>query len=212
MEYNKVWDFFEEIYCINLDHRTDRWEHAEKEFDSVGLSNKVKRFSAIQHQDGRIGLIKSVLSIIKKTKEKNLDNVLIFQDDVTFINDPIPTLQLAVEQIDKKWSLFYLGATLHSKCEKYSPNLVYLKNAYAAHAIAYRKTVFDTIINKFEITNEIKSNADIDDVFICNEIQNKTLSFMTYPMIASQYGSYSDLEKAYVFYEFIEERFKRFTE
>lgn len=28
-------DYFQEIYCINLDHRIDRWENAQKEFSKV---------------------------------------------------------------------------------------------------------------------------------------------------------------------------------
>lgn len=66
MEYNKVWDFFDDIYCINLDHRKDRWEQSQKEFNSVGLLPRVQRFSAIQEKDGRLGVIKSNLEIIDK--------------------------------------------------------------------------------------------------------------------------------------------------
>ena len=58
-------DFFEEIYCINLDHRTDRWKLAQEEFDQLGILGKVQRFSAIKHDDGRVGVIKSNLEIVK---------------------------------------------------------------------------------------------------------------------------------------------------
>ena len=63
MIYNKVWDYFAEIYCINLDRRQDRWEHAIQEFTSVGVLDRVQRVSAVEHQDGRIGLLKSFLKI-----------------------------------------------------------------------------------------------------------------------------------------------------
>jgi GR25 family glycosyltransferase involved in LPS biosynthesis len=207
-------DYFKEIYCINLDHRVDRWEHAQDEFRSLGILDRVKRFSAVEHKDGRIGLIKSFLQIFKDVKERNIENVLIFEDDVHFIleNKPLETLQKAIEQVGAiDWSLFYLGANTHEKCTIFRPNLILIRNAFSAHAIAYSHKTYKTIIERFEKTNEIKSINDINDVFFCNEIQNKRTSFLVNPMIATQFPSFSDLEKKHVNYSFIEERFKNNT-
>ena len=202
-------DYFEEIYCINLDHRIDRWEHAQQEFSKVEILDKVKRFSGIKHDDGRIGLIKSFLGIFKDVNERKVKNVLIFEDDVIFINDPVLNLGKAIEQVGNiEWSLFYLGANTHEKLIKFRPNLVMLKNAFSAHAVAYSNKTYKQIIDKFENTNVIKSIDDINDVFFCKEIQNKRTSFMVNPIIATQYPSFSDLEKKFVNYSFIEERFK----
>jgi GR25 family glycosyltransferase involved in LPS biosynthesis len=211
MEYNKVWDYFKEIYCINLDRRQDRWENALKEFYSVGILDRVTRVSAVENQDGRIGLIKSFLKIFKDVKERGVENVLIFEDDVHFLqeNNPIETLEKAISQIGSiEWSLFYLGANTHEKCNVFRPNLILLKNAFAAHAVGYNHKTYNQIIERFENTNEIKSVNDINDVFFCNEIQNKRTSFMVNPIIATQYPSFSDLEKRFVNYSFIEDRFK----
>ena len=38
-------DFFEDIFCINLDSRKDRCELVNEEFKKIGIENKVKRFS-----------------------------------------------------------------------------------------------------------------------------------------------------------------------
>ena len=38
-------DYFDKIYCINLDSRY-RWELAQKEFKKVGILGRVERFSA----------------------------------------------------------------------------------------------------------------------------------------------------------------------
>lgn len=205
-------NYFEEIYCINLDRRTDRWLNVQKEFENIGILHRVVRVSAVEHKDGRIGLIKSFLKIFKDVKERNVKNVLIFEDDVHFImeNKPLETLEKAIEQIGNiEWSLFYLGANTHEKCNIFKPNLILLKNAFSAHAIAYNYKTYNKIIEKFENTNEIKNIHDINDVFFCHEIQNKRISFLVNPMIATQSPSFSDLEKKYVNYSFIEERFKR---
>jgi len=201
-------DYFEEMYCINLDHRTDRWELAQEEFKSVDILDRVNRFSAIKNNDGRIGLIKSFLSIFKDVKKRGVKNVLIFEDDVKFINDPLENLSKAIKSTGNiDWMLFYLGANTHEKCIKFKPNLILLKNAFSAHAIAYNHKIYDKIIDKFEKTNEIKNMYDINDVFFCNEIQNKNISLMVNPIIATQRESYSDLEKRFVNYSYIEERF-----
>lgn len=211
MEYNKVWDYFKEIYCINLDRRTDRWENAQKEFESVGVLDRVQRISAVNNPDGRIGLIKSFLKIFKDVKERNIENVLIFEDDVQFLqnNNPIETLENAISQVGKiEWSLFYLGANTHEKCNLFRPNLILLRNAFSAHAVAYSHKTYKQIIERFENTNKINNVNDINDVFFCHEIQNKRTSFLVNPMIATQMPSFSDLEKRNVDYGFIEQRFK----
>jgi GR25 family glycosyltransferase involved in LPS biosynthesis len=209
---NNPFEFFEEIWCINLDHRIDRWEHAQKQFEKIGINN-VQRFSAIKNDDGRIGLIKSFLELFKYAKNKNLNNILIFEDDVLFLNDTINILEKSLNQLKQSkmsWGMFYLGANTHTKLPKINNNLCLLKNAYAAHAICYHARVFDDIINKFSKIEKILSQDDINDVFF-STLQNKYNCFVTYPLLATQIPSYSDLEKKDVNYSFIEERFKNNT-
>ena len=208
MTYNKIWDHFDEIYCINLDHRADRWELVQREFESVGVLDKVKRFSAISDKDGRVGIIKSNLSIIQMAKEKNLDNVLIFEDDVHFINNTTKNLELAINQIGSlDWMLLYLGANTHEKLSTLRPNLLILKNAYAAHSLCYNKKSFDFFIKKYEDLNQINKFEDILDVFLATYFQRKNLCLLVNPIITTQSPSYSDIEKKFVDYSFIEERF-----
>jgi GR25 family glycosyltransferase involved in LPS biosynthesis len=203
-------DFFDKIFCINLDERTDRWEKSKKEFNRIGILEKVERFSAIKEDDGRLGIIKSNLEIIKYAKKENLNNVLIFEDDVHFIMDNVKTpLTISLSQIgDLKWSLFYLGANTHNKLIKLKPNLILLKNSYAVHAMAYNKCIYDKMIMKYDKMKKIVNYKDILDVFLAEEIQSKRTCLMTNPMIATQRNDYSNIENKNVNYEFIEERFK----
>ncbi len=203
-------DYFDEIYCINLDERTDRWEHAQKEFEKAGILDRVQRFSAIRDVDGRIGVIKSNLAIIKIAKEKKLKNVLIFEDDVEFIiDDPQTELQKSINQAQGiKWDLFYLGANTHEKLIKFKPNLILLKNAFAVHSMAYSDLMYDNFIRKYENIKTIKNFDDILDVYLARQIQDKYICLMTNPMLTTQMNSYSDIEKRVVDYSFIEERYK----
>ena len=203
-------DYFDEIYCINLDERTDRWQHATNEFIKAGIVDRVKRFSAIRDVDGRVGIIKSNLAIVKIAKEKKLKNVLIFEDDVEFIvDDPQKVLQQSISQVSNiKWHLFYLGANTHQKLIKFKPNLILLKNAFAVHSMAYSNLMYDSFINKYDNIKQIKAFDDILDVYLAQQVQEKGICIMTYPMMTTQMNSYSDIEKREVDYRFIEERYK----
>ena len=208
--YNKVWDFFDEIYCINLDSRLDRWEKVQKEFDKVGLLPRLKRFSAIKEKDGRLGIIKSNLEIVKIAKENNLKNVLIFEDDVQFINDTTNILEKSLQQIGNlDWWLLYLGANTHEPLNiisKQKPNLLILKNAFACHAFCYNKKTYDFFIKKYDNLKEVQ-HQDILDVFLANTFQKKNLCLLINPIIATQSPSFSDIETRNVDDKFIEDRF-----
>jgi hypothetical protein len=204
-------DYFEEIYCVNIDERVDRWENAQKEFEKAGIKDRVVRFSAVKDVDGRIGLIKSNLAIIKLAKDKKLKNVLIFEDDVKFIVDNIQEVLIkSLEQIGSlDWTLFYLGANTHSKLIKIKPNLILLKNAFATQSVAFSQKSYNTYIKKFEGLTKISSMDDILDVHFAKYFQEKYICLMVNPMMTSQMNSFSDIEQREVNYDFIEERFKK---
>ena len=43
-------DFFEEIYCINLAYRTDKWKMCLEQFEKLGIHKRVERFDAIKFE------------------------------------------------------------------------------------------------------------------------------------------------------------------
>lgn len=207
---NNPFDYFDEIHCINLDERTDRWDDIQKEFDKAGIRDRVIRFPAIKDPDGRIGVIKSNLTIVKSALERGLNNVLIFEDDMIFIKDnPNKYLELAIKETEGiDWSLFFLGANTHTRLHKLKPHLVLLKNAFACHAYALNKNIFIPFINKFDGMNQIRSHGDILDVYIAQEIQAKKTCLLVNPMLCTQKSDYSDIEKREVNQGYIEQRFK----
>ena len=74
----------DKIMYINLDRRTDRREEIEKELDQFELP--YERFSAIHSSiKGIIGCTKSHLEIVKLAKERGYKNILILEDDFTFL-------------------------------------------------------------------------------------------------------------------------------
>ena len=70
-------------FYINLDHRTDRKEHIEKQLAKVGI--RAERFNAIRMHNGAVGCSMSHLKILQDAHVQRLSHVLIMEDDITFL-------------------------------------------------------------------------------------------------------------------------------
>jgi len=109
-------NYFDKMFCINLDRRTDRWENVSKLFDNNNLV--VERHSAF---DGKKELtlpypssseLAGAIShrdVILKAKELGLKNVLVFEDDVEFLNDIHEKFNTIKYFIPNDWDMIYFG-------------------------------------------------------------------------------------------------------
>ncbi|MCK9220234.1 MAG: hypothetical protein M0P47_09325 [Bacteroidales bacterium] len=196
---------------MNLPSRPDRREQATKEFERVGILERVTFIDSKPHPDGRIGLQTTLLSIFEDVLPRNIQNVLIFEDDVHFINDPVNKLRLALTDLkysfNNKFDLLYLGATRTIPCLTVTSNLKLLRSGLAAHATCYNKSVYKPFSK--HLTRVVKQGGiitdwDISDVFLATHIQNKGRSYMVHPVIATQEPGWSDIERRDVNYDFIQ--------
>jgi glycosyl transferase family 25 len=79
------YDKIDVIYYINLDHRTDRNDLFLQEMKNIDFpSNKIKRISAIKHDNGAIGCSSSHILILKDFIDSNYKTCIIFEDDFEF--------------------------------------------------------------------------------------------------------------------------------
>ena len=198
-------DFFDGIYCINLDERIDRWAQAQVEFGKLGVTG-VKRFSAVKHERGAIGCRESHLGIIQESKKLGLKNVLIFEDDVLVIEKNITRLDEVLTELEQlDWDLFYFGATVDpnvGRLSKVSPNIVKTNFAYTTHAYAINSTIYDKIL-------EEAPYHGIIDVYYCRHIVSNGKSYIMNPMACIQQESYSDIEKHHADYWWMIEFFNK---
>ena len=165
---------FDRIYCINLDDRPDRWQYAQDQFARFGLNRRITRFSAIDVRNdpglranekllrnnfsllAMCGCMLSHRKIIETARDENLDNVLVFEDDIRFLEDNVGSIDRSLNQLGQlDWDVFYLGATYLFRLEPLGDHLVRVPNgAYATHAIAYNSCVFDRILETLPSTPE----------------------------------------------------------
>ena len=208
-------DFFDEIYCINLDERLDRWEHSCKQFEILEVSERVKRFSAIKpsHDErwnrsvpwgkgkyayplkGAVGCAESHKIIIKIAKEKNLKNVMVFEDDFVVHQNWKENLQKSIDELkNHNWNNFYLGYHLHrvwGKMEiKHGDNLSRCvskkhRGIQLTTALAYNANIFDYLIKSIDPFNHAECGREghIDKYFARNR---KIMKYYAKPEIVSQ--------------------------
>lgn len=77
----EIWSGFDEIVCINLLEREDRYQKVKAVFDSLKMPVKFHRVN--RHPNGGVeGCYTSHIQVITSAYERGLNNVLIFEDDV----------------------------------------------------------------------------------------------------------------------------------
>jgi len=210
-----MFNYFNKAYCINLTSREDRWERVKKEFESHGFSEFIERFPAVNlrkfdfdeqydvsigpyHVVSAGGCLASHRAIIQEAKDSGLENVLVFEDDVVFIDGGLPAFQQAVEDLKAQdWALFYLGATVEKRMTTVTKNLFKTTLAKATHAIAYNHTIYDEILGTLpegvnDMLRFVKDRAALDDYYV-REIQPKHNCYICNPMFVVQGRSFSDI-------------------
>ena len=187
-------------FIINLERRKDRLEKITKELNYMGWEYEV--FKAVDTNDHR-GCSLSHSEIIKLSKERGYDDVLIIEDDCTFM----PYSKNLSNEISSKYEnveyfIMNLGPTLDRPVnisEKYNllldlTNLPvaqeYHRGIYATNSIMYNKKSYDKVL---EITLPENLNYIAIDDFIYKNIYLNHQSFSSILPIAPQTKDWSDV-------------------
>jgi GR25 family glycosyltransferase involved in LPS biosynthesis len=106
-----MYEFFEDIVCINLDISVKRRVQAQEYFKKLNIP---ARFYTVQKHvnGGRYGCFDSHIKIIQNAYERGLNNVLVFEDD--FVPTPSFSENKIHEAIhfmrkNNDWDVFYFG-------------------------------------------------------------------------------------------------------
>ncbi len=202
----KYLGYFDAVYYINLDSRTDRKEFFEKQAKELDIP--AIRFSAITPKEGefneelagpryygneytkfKIGCTISHQSLIRKAKENNWENILIFEDDCVFLDNFKEKAQLYVNELKNiKWDIFYFGGDPSASGTFITENLATIVKGgvYQTHAYAINHNIYDQILQYEPL---VRPPIVIDE-FISSDAYIKILGK---EILAIQSNSYSDL-------------------
>lgn len=200
-------DYFQKLYCINLDKRSDRWDLAEPHFANLGLN--VERVSGVdgsalnlefppEIKEGAVGCSLSHLFTIKLAKQNNLDNFLLLEDDVVFDDNINEKFFSVLDQVPDDWDMLYLGGQhFHGmNMPRVSENIYKCVYTLAAQSVGIKNTVYDYFIDKLmDITK-------INDLHYA-ESHKEINAYVIIPHLTWQRNSYSDIEKIHVDYTFL---------
>jgi glycosyl transferase family 25 len=202
--------FFEEIHCINLDRRQDRWQECQQEFEKHNLL--VERFSAIDGKSlekhptlnpGQVGAIYSHRGVIELARAKNLENILILEDDVQFDENLNLKFSEIYNRIPDDWDIILFGGN-HSLNNPWGRGELFFvdKNVYrityslALHCYAVKSTIYDRV---FDVYHKMDKENDV----LFAELQKDVNCYILRPHLAWQRPSFSDLCEEFSDYEFL---------
>jgi len=143
--------FIDKIIYINLNKRTDRKEMVENELTNFGLP--FERYAAIETPGfGTLGCGLSHLNVLKLAKERGYQNILILEDDFTFLVNK--------QQFEEELTTFFelnigYDVCMLSYCLNHHQETIYdflfkVLDAQTASGYIVHANYFDTLIELYE--------------------------------------------------------------
>ena len=198
---NKIADITN-VFYINLTERADRKAQVEQQLNMIGLNN-FNRFNAIKlpNGNGALGCSMSHLKCLQLAKERNLDHILIVEDDIIFLNPGIFIGQLnKFLQNNKEWDVLLIAGNNVPPYRVVDETCVQVSWCQTTTGYLIRNQYYDTLIANIKeginhLIREPKNHIQfaIDKYWI--PLQKKDTWLLLVPLTVVQKEDYSDLEK-----------------
>ena len=207
----KLFDYFDKVYCVNLDRRADRLHNFQEEVKKFDLG-EYERFSAIDGKQinitefnsrlnpGEIGLVLSNLDIIRDAREKKYDKILIVEDDCIF-TDEVIKIKEYLEVLPEDWEMLYMGGNHNTHMGvpepiKINDKVVKLHSTYSTHFVGVKSSMFDYMEAVLKRLNE--------PLDVCyTRLQKSFNVYSFYPAIAKQKSDFSDILNRVIDYNWL---------
>lgn len=191
-------DICQDIFCINMISRPDRADHFKEQMKkhdfqatfAIGIDgNTVENPHNLRK--GEIGLIESYSRIIRWAQSQELESCLVFEDDATMVDDFNEKLEL-IKKVPSDWDFTMLGSNQYFlgaggwPPEQVSENVLKCYSAYCAHAILWKKHMYEPILRWLGEKRE-----PIDVSF--TRLQTHFNCYAIYPSICYQYDNPSSI-------------------
>lgn len=195
-------ELFKNTLFINLDHRTDRLEHATKEFEKMNIN--AERVSGIRPKSGAVGCTMSHIRCIELAKKRNYEYVFVCEDDITFTNPELlqQNLQKFYDNEDLNWDVLIIGGNSvppYQKLDEGEDYAVRVFNCQTTTGYIVKQEMYDTFISNFK--EGVKKLVDTSngklyslDIY-WKKMQMQYYWYMITPATVTQYENYSDIEQ-----------------
>lgn len=187
------------IYYINLSHRTDRKKEIEQELNNLNWSGT--RIEAIQTINGRIGCTLSHIKCLQMAIDNNLDYIVILEDDIQFLNPPLflKNLNTFFNTITD-WDVLLLAGNNANTYQNIDNFCVKIKNTQTTTGYIVKKHYYETLLKNIkEGLKLLLEKPNYHFYFAIDKywfsLQEKDNWYMIIPLTNIQRNSYSDIEK-----------------
>jgi hypothetical protein len=162
-------EFFDAIFCLNLDSETQRWADATRRHAQLGIAHRVERFPGVATPgNSHRGIAMAYRRMIAEAKRRGYEHLLVFEDDAVFLDDTLDIMRcVVVELADIEWDLCYLGACVWSQAFAPLAGSAVLQACgpvTCTHAVAFHRRAYERLLA------EIPADADDLDRFIAAEV------------------------------------------
>ena len=194
-------------FYINLESRTDRKIHVEKQLQKVGIV--AERFNAIKLPNGALGCSMSHLKCLEIAKQNDWESVLIIEDDIKFLNPTLFVSQLnKFFELHNDWDVVLIAGNNVTPYEKIDDTCVKVTRCQTTTGYIVKKHYYNTLIDNIRnsINNLIKDPTNgflyaIDKYWFA--LQQKHNWYLIIPLTVTQREDYSDIEKRSTNYTYL---------
>ncbi|ATZ80616.1 alpha-1,2-fucosyltransferase [Bodo saltans virus] len=206
----RFFEYITKIIYINLDHRTDRNNEINAEFERIGIpKEKILRLSAIHDNNGAMGCTKSHIAVLELAKKNKYENVLILEDDFNFIKN--------IDKIDSAFTLLFskLGNIFdgfqmsrgykYEKKENICGTIFRTDECSTTSGYLVSNRIYDKLLQNYKKglllykSNPEKTTEFSLDVYWKN-VQKTSNWYVSDPFLGYQRTSYSDIGNIYINY------------
>jgi len=200
----------ENVYYINLEKSLDRRIQVEKELKRMNW--KYERFDAISAEDGRLGCCISHLKIIEMAKEKDLEYVVVVEDDIRFTqpkkyNRMLSEFKKFTKLNNMKYDVLLFGANIPNKANgiKKVNDLIYkVTTGLTSTGYIVNKHYYDTLIDNYRESVKLLINYRDLDIGCIDinwlKLQNTGDWYILFPRTITQRPARSLIQNNYVDY------------
>lgn len=202
-------DLLEHIFVINLEERKDRLDHVAKEFEKLG--KPFERIDAIKHRDGAIGCQASHIKALELAIERDYDQILICEDDITFSRPDIFLRSMGKfqESSPLNWDILMISGVIYSSSgESYEPIEEHYCRLYEVQTTTgyivnrcYYKTLLQNFKEGYKNHLEFGTRWDYAIDAFWKPLQRRDNWYFLTPPTVVQYANWSNVENQHADYE-----------
>ena len=196
----------DKIYYINLNKREDRREQIEQELNAFDL--KYERFEAIETPGfGIYGCGLSHLEVLKLARANNYENVLILEDDFTFLvsNDEFEHKLTSFFNLKLDFDVLMLSYHQLQKDDTVYGFISRVNAAQTASGYLVNRRYYDTLIDLYEwampLLNETQQHWIYCNDQVWKRLQANDTWYCFTQRIGKQAAGYSDNAQQYFDYD-----------